>query len=168
MSSRDDYVEVAERLQEFYAKYPEGSLQGSWEWTADGSLIVYRAAAYRTPDDARPGVGYAQEPYPGKTAFTKGSELQNAETSAWGRAMAALGIATKKGIASAHEVRLAKARQQSDRQQTDPEPIDSIAELIVSATTPAELDALVDRIKASDDPTRYRELWSKQHRRVTS
>ena len=73
-----DYIEVHERMAEFYAKHPDGSLQGSWEWTADGTLIVYRAEAYRTPDDPRPGVGYAQEVYPGKTPYTKGSELMNA------------------------------------------------------------------------------------------
>lgn len=107
-----DYVEVAERLQEFYAKYPEGSLQGEWEWSEDHTWIFYKAYAYRSPEDPRPGIGHAQELVPGKTPYTRGSELMNAETSAWGRAMAALGIATKKGIATGHEVRMAKARQQ--------------------------------------------------------
>lgn len=112
-----DYIEVAERLAEFYELYPDGSLQGSWTWEQDGALIVYRAEAYRTPDDPRPGVGYAQEHVPGKTPYTRGSELMNAETSAWGRAMAALGIATKRGIATGHEVRMAKARQSVDLDQ---------------------------------------------------
>lgn len=157
--SRDDYIEVADRLQEFYAKYPDGSLQGSWTWEQDGTLIVYRAEAYRTPEDPRPGVGYAQETVPGKTAFTKGSELMNAETSAWGRAMAALGIATKKGIATGHEVRMAKARQ-------EPEGPDPILEAINTATTTDELDALVAAIKGSDNPAKYRGLWSRRHKEV--
>jgi hypothetical protein len=67
---------------------------------------VYSAAAYRTPDDQLPGVGWAYEPIPGPTNFTRDSELQNAETAAWGRAMvAALAVDTKKGIASSEEVR---------------------------------------------------------------
>jgi hypothetical protein len=50
-------------------------------------------------------VGLAWEPVPGKTSYTRDSELQNAETSAWGRAIVAvLAADTKKGIASAEEV----------------------------------------------------------------
>jgi hypothetical protein len=68
--------------------------------------MVYSAAAYRSPDDSLPGVGWAYEPIPGPTNFTRDSELQNAETAAWGRAMvAALAVDTKKGIASSEEVR---------------------------------------------------------------
>jgi len=48
----------------------------------------------------------ASEPVPGKTNFTRDSELMNAETSAWGRALIAVGAAdAKRGIASANEVR---------------------------------------------------------------
>lgn len=123
--ARDDYIEVGDRLQEFLSKYPEGSLQVvarelvelpanmGWWW-------IVEAHAYRTPDDPRPGIGLAQEAVPGRTSFTKGSELMNAETSAWGRAMAALGIATKKGIATGHEVRMAESRRSDDYGQTRP------------------------------------------------
>ena len=107
--SREDYIEVSERIQKFYEECPDGSLQGSWEWLDDAhNVIVYRAEAYRTSDDPRPGVGYASEPYPGITNFTRNSEIMNAETSAWGRAIASLGIAVHRGIASAQEVRAAQ------------------------------------------------------------
>ncbi len=107
--SREDYIEVSERIQKFYERYPDGSLQGSWEWLDDShNVIVYRAEAYRTPDDVRPGVGYASEPYPGITNFTRNSEIMNAETSSWGRCLASLGIAVHRGIASAQEVRAAQ------------------------------------------------------------
>jgi hypothetical protein len=66
--------------------------------------VVYTAAAYRTPEDQRPGIGTAWEPIPGPTSFTKDSEVQNAETAAWGRALVAIGASTKNGIASAEEV----------------------------------------------------------------
>lgn len=107
--SREDYIEVSERIQKFYERYPDGSLQGSWEWLDDAhNVIVYRAEAYRTTDDIRPGVGYASEPYPGTTNFTRNSEIMNAETSSWGRCLASLGIAVHRGIASAQEVRAAQ------------------------------------------------------------
>jgi hypothetical protein len=72
---------------------------------------VVKAYAYRTADDPRPGVGHAWESYPGSTAFTRTSELMVGETSAWGRALAALGIAVSKSIASKNEVRAAEARK---------------------------------------------------------
>jgi hypothetical protein len=108
-----DYVEVKFRLAEFRAKHPEGSLQPADPTQpfqvveiAGQTFIAYTAAAYRTPDDPRPGIGCAWEPFPGKTNFTRDSELQNAETSAWGRAvMAALAADASKGVASAEEVR---------------------------------------------------------------
>jgi hypothetical protein len=66
---------------------------------------VVEARAYRTAEDERPGYGLAFEPVPGKTSFTRDSELQNCETSAWGRALIAVGAAdAKKGIASAEDV----------------------------------------------------------------
>jgi hypothetical protein len=104
-----DYIDVATRIVEFREKHPTGSLQQqSLEFVhVNGKdWVVYTAAAYRTPDDIRPGVGTAWEPIPGPTSFTKDSEVQNAETAAWGRAMvAALAVDTKKGIASSEEVR---------------------------------------------------------------
>lgn len=117
-----DYIDVAARIVEFRGKFPNGSLQ-PWKdpyiaevKMPDGSIksfMVYSAAAYRSPEDTLPGVGYAWEPIPGPTNFTRDSELQNAETAAWGRAMvAALAVDTKKGIASSEEVR---NRQVPDR-----------------------------------------------------
>jgi len=111
--SREDYIEVSERLQTFYETHPEGSLQSNYEiiTVLDQPVVVVKAFAYRYPDDPRPGVGHAWEQVPGRTPFTKGSELMNGETSAWGRALAALGIAVHRGIASGHEVRQAEARR---------------------------------------------------------
>jgi hypothetical protein len=103
----DDYVDVAERIRQFKAKYPEGSLQSTKPelyHVGDKTFVYISAAAYRTPDDECPGQGSAWEPVPGPTPFTRDSEVMNAETSAWGRAIVALGFETKK-IASANEVR---------------------------------------------------------------
>lgn len=104
-----DYIDVATRIIEFRDKFPQGSLtQVDLQFISFGGKdwVVYTAAAYRSPDDPQPGVGTAWEPVPGPTRFTKDSEVQNAETAAWGRAMvAALAVDTKKGIASSEEVR---------------------------------------------------------------
>jgi len=115
MAERDlsDYVEVAERIQEFREKYPDHSLRGDYrpEHLGDLWYIAYRAEAWRTPTDPAPGIGCAWELVPGRTPFTRGSELQNAETSAWGRAIIAVGAAdAKRGIASREEVHAQRER----------------------------------------------------------
>lgn len=102
----DDYVEVNERILEFRDKYPDGVLQAEIVPCPFEGFLAVKAYAYRTPDDPLPGTGMAWEPVPGKTNFTRDSELMNAETSAWGRALIAVGAAdAKRGIASANEVR---------------------------------------------------------------
>ena len=119
----DSYNDVAHRIAEFRGKYPGGSLQqvkyellevpiytkdketGVVSQTAVRVYLAYTAAAYRDPDDMKPGIGTAWEPIPGPTPYTRDSEMQNAETAAWGRAIvAALAADTKKGIASQDEV----------------------------------------------------------------
>jgi len=120
--SMSDYVDVAERIATFHETYPEGSLEPADPYepfrmvdAGDKTFCVYTAAAYRTPDDKRPGIGVAWEPVPGRTPYTRDSELMNAETSAWGRAIVALGIPTKR-IASANEVRNRQADREAPRQ----------------------------------------------------
>jgi hypothetical protein len=119
-SGLDSYNDVASRIAEFRAKHPDGSLQPvdpahpfDVQTIGDKTFLVYVAAAYRTPDDPRPGIGVAWEPFPGRTPYTRDSEVMVLETSAWGRAIvAALAADTRRGIASADEVR----NRQTDRE----------------------------------------------------
>lgn len=104
-----DYIDVATRIVEFREKYPDGRLRQKDVQFIDfagKSWVVFTAEAWRSADDPAPAHGTAWEPVPGPTQFTRDSELQNAETAAWGRAMvAALAVDTRKGIASSEEVR---------------------------------------------------------------
>src|SRR5271166_3302346 len=128
--SLDDYIDVAQRIADFREKYPEGTLDTivldgnlpfkivqAEGFEKDGSVIqqtfvVVVAAAHRTPTDPRPGTGMAWEIFPGRTPYTRGSELQNAETSAWGRAIIAVGASdSKRGVASREEVRNRQAER---------------------------------------------------------
>lgn len=99
-----DYVEVAERIQIFRAAHPQGSLQSEVLFADDGSWVLCKAWAYRDPDDPRPGVGHSRLSIPGSTPYTRGSEVENAETSAWGRAIVAALAADAKRVASKDEV----------------------------------------------------------------
>lgn len=121
----ENYNDVASRIVEFREKYPTGTLRPldkSKPYTLEiingNPCFVVVAAALRTPDDPEPGVGMAYEPIPGSTPYTRGSELQNAETAAWGRAMiAALAVDAKKGIASREEVDAQNYRAGNQQQQ---------------------------------------------------
>ncbi len=86
-----DYKEVKDRIADFRTKFPEGTLQSEVVPSTFNEFVIVKGYAYRTPTDERPGVGLAWEPVPGKTPYTKDSELMNAETSAWGRAIIAVG-----------------------------------------------------------------------------
>lgn len=98
-----DYVQVNERIAAFVDKHPRGSLQSEIVELTD-SRVTVKAYAYRDEADPRPGIGHSSLNIPGSTPYTKGSEIENAETSAWGRAIAALGFEVKRGIASREEI----------------------------------------------------------------
>lgn len=104
----DGYVTVPERISLFYELFAQGRLVTTnvqLTTEPDGQpRVMVEAAAYRTPDDPLPGRGWSWMLLPGTSNFTRGSELENAETSAWGRAIASLGILTAGGIASRQEV----------------------------------------------------------------
>lgn len=110
-----DYVEVKDRIKLFYELFGQGRLvtervELTREPDDKPKVIVY-ALAYRTPDDPHPGTGTSWLYLPGATSYTKGSEVENAETSAWGRAIGSLGILIDRSIASGNEIR-AKAEDE--------------------------------------------------------
>lgn len=143
-----DYIDVAARIVEFRGKHPEGCLQQvaiDFRTFAGHDWIVYTAAAYRTPDDPRPGMGTAWEPVPGKTPYTRDSELQNAETAAWGRAIVAvLAADTKRGIASAEEVRNRRTETPMQPPTATPSPEDIILKHFEGDMTAAKNAAASD------------------------
>lgn len=153
-----DYIDVAARIVEFRSKHPDGSLT---RVSPDGSLeplqfldfggkawVLYTAFAYRNQDDRFPGVGTAWEPVPGPTQFTRDSEVQNAETAAWGRAIvAALAADTKKGIASAEEVRTRQdaAAEASQSDADGGTPPEAWRSLIANAVSVGTLTSIYNR-----------------------
>jgi hypothetical protein len=161
-----DYIDVATRIIEFREKFPQGSLQ-SWRDpyvievritdTTFKSFMVYSAAAYRSPDDELPGIGWAYEPIPGPTNFTRDSELQNAETAAWGRAMvAALAVDTRKGIASSEEVRNRQVKSTDAPQAKTP-----VAKRIYTDEEIASATKVTVEIADEKSSDKLREAWEK-------
>jgi len=167
----DDYVDVAQRIVEFREKHPDGRLRPvdpanpyRVETLGNSTFIVYVAAALRHEGDTMPGIGVAWEPFPGRTPYTKDSELMNAETGAWGRAiMAALAADAKKGIASAQEVRNRSADRDAEtssrpaRGSSQGRP--ARASSAATAAAPQDLGVLVKKIREATAPSELNELW---------
>lgn len=112
-----DYVEVKDRIKLFYELYAGGRLVTETVGVVEvgpTSYVMVRALAYRTVDDPHPGTGTSWLAVPGSTSYTKGSEVENAETSAWGRAIGSLGILIDRSIASSQEVQ----NKQEDKPKT--------------------------------------------------
>lgn len=145
-----DYNEVPVRIREFYEACPDGRLRPADPENpfkiieiGDKTFIEYTALAFRSVDDPNPSVGVAWEPFPGKTPYTRDSELMNAETSAWGRAIVATGLSKAKRVSSANEVR--NRSEDAKAEDASAEKIAAIKPEIVAlgvalSMTPDELD----------------------------
>lgn len=148
------YVDVATRIQMFRERFPNGSLRPlnpeqpyRIETIGDCTFIVVVAAAYRDASDKAPGVGMAMEAFPGATPYTRGSELQNAETSAWGRAIVAVLAADTRYVASRDEVESRQADSEH-REAARRNVIANATAAIEAAETTEDLDQVGKRITA--------------------
>lgn len=103
----DNYVDVPTRLKLALERWPELRVQEMGyrlEQFADQPVLVCEVRVYRDPDDKYPSVATAAEPLPGKTPYTRDSELMVGFTSALGRALGYMGIGLTSSIASRNEV----------------------------------------------------------------
>lgn len=152
------YVTVPQRITQFRDKHPQGCLRpvdpaNPYKLVELGSrvFIVYAAAAYRDAGDPLPGIGVAWEPFPGKTPYTRDSELMNAETSAWGRAIvAALAADTQSGIATQEDVR---------NRHDDGGEVRESARREVQAVSAERVQELFELAKAAPDRDALLAIW---------
>ena len=86
-----DYEDVNARRERLFREFPHASIQTTppeYVERPNGEFVVrVTAIVYRDPFDPKPGVDCSEEPYPGRTPYTKDSEAENASTSAIGRAI---------------------------------------------------------------------------------
>src|ERR1043165_5355519 len=110
----DEYITVHERIEKFYAKWPNGRILTSLvEHSAETGFILMRAEVYREPDDALPAAtGHAYE-LRSAGHVQQGSYVEVCETSAVGRALALLGFEVRRGVASREEVERGARKQQA-------------------------------------------------------
>src|SRR5207237_4541536 len=128
----EDYVPVAERLEKFYERFPEGRvITHIIEHNMETGFVLMRAEVYRNADDAQPAAtGHAfevrSEGYVQKTSY-----VEVCETSCVGRALALLGFEVKRGIASREEIEkpLRMAAGRSPQAAAEPSPEEQAARL---------------------------------------
>lgn len=93
--NQSDYATVAERIARFRTAYPSGRIETELQ-ARDTRQVTFRAAVYRTADEARPAAtGWASE-REGDGDVNAVACLENTETSAIGRALANLGFSASR------------------------------------------------------------------------
>jgi len=108
-----DYVDVPTRLAEALKRWPNLRIQETKPIIVvvdNQQYVEISCTVWNDVDDILPTVAYCWEPIPGRTPYTKGSEMMNASTSCLGRALGMKGMGIGKSIASRNEV---QARQPS-------------------------------------------------------
>jgi hypothetical protein len=149
----DGYVTVNERLKMALAKYPNLRVMELpfLVQEINGDTFLWCAVAvYPTPEH-QPTNGSVLEPMPGRTPYTRNSELMVGYTSALGRALGYLGFGIDKGIASNDEV---AARIGTDRELNDAMPAVTRAKVGSRAKTGAQkaAEAALERGAGADSP----------------
>ena len=87
----EQYATVAERIELFYERYPQGRINTELVSRSDGA-ITFKAVVYRDPSDTTPAAtGWTSE-REGDSDINTVACLENTETSAVGRALANLGF----------------------------------------------------------------------------
>ena len=191
------YAEVHERIKHFRGEPNYASLGINTEvleWDKDKEEIVIRASIYDTSSDKGRilASGIAHERRDDKNSFVnKTSYVENAETSAIGRALACMGIGIEDAYASAFEVANAIAQQdgkkkdhlkvvETPKESAKTDSIDSIPthdssdEIVQNLTTRMHASACIsyeklqELVNSSDFQEIANELDTKQTEEVMS
>lgn len=168
MAFAEDYVDVAERIRLLLAQYPNACITTTTPVViniAGHDFIEVTAHIDCKDESGRQSQDSAWEPFPGKTPYTRDSEMMNASTSAVGRAIGLLGIGLKKSVASSNEVRNRQQDRSSAPSSAGPQPATeaqldaikriaaqkgiAIAESTLKEMTKSEASGMIDELKAA-------------------
>ena len=100
------YVLVSDRVLAFNEDFPKGCIETEMVSGADAQVVVFKAKVFPEGVGGRMFTGYSQAKW-GEGYINTTSALENAETSAVGRALAFMGIGVIDTVASADEVKKA-------------------------------------------------------------
>lgn len=153
-----EYVEVNERIKYFRtAEEYKG-------WSINTELVDFNSescimrAEIRDDQWVLRATGYAQEDK-SSSYINKTSYVENCETSAWGRALANLGIGIDTSIASSNEVAMAVAKQNTPKKAAAPEK---------ASKEPTLFDKAVERLTEKPTQEYYDQIMSKAGDKFTA
>jgi hypothetical protein len=163
-SALKDYVDVAERIRAWYEAYPNARIETRIVEHTEKRVVV-EARAYRGVkgdsgasdelgfmDDRPAGIGHSAMQIPGATPYTRGSEIENCETSAVGRALVMAGLPSKR-IASDDEI---KAKGGSSKSVAK-----AAAEVFDDAVLPPHVQKFVDEFDKATNLDALNEIGKK-------
>ena len=142
-----DYVEVNQRLL-FFRNEPAYA-----GWSIESDLVDLQPdrccikAMIRDADGRIRATGHAHEDRT-SSMINKTSYVENCETSAFGRALAALGIGIETSIASANEVQMAIAKQENINDLNDKLGLVPAYDDLTAATLKADFLKLLQKLPA--------------------
>ena len=152
-----DYVEVNQRLLYFRNEPPFAG------WAMESDLVDLQPdrccikAMIRDADGRIRATGHAHEDRT-SSMINKTSYVENCETSAFGRALAALGIGIETSIASANEVSMAIAKQDQFNDLTDKLGLVPAYDDLTAATLRADFLKLVQKLPADQQERLLKDL----------
>lgn len=142
------YVLVADRIVYFNEEYKNGMIQTSILSGEDSERIIIKALVYPDADKlGRYFTGHSQAKW-GDGFINKTSAVENAETSAIGRALAMMGIGVIDSVSSVDEI---KKAEQSGNQEVDKFAV--AKNIINSCKDQTKLDEFVVKISTSKNFT---------------
>ena len=147
------YATVAERITAFYAAFPHGRIVTELASRTERQ-VTFRALVYRAPDEPEPAAtGWASE-REGDGEINAVACLENAETSAIGRALANLGFSAARAAAAP----VARPRR-SDApvrlvREAEPPVADDAAAASEFAALQRHADAIVDALLLVEEAAR--------------
>ncbi len=149
------YKLVSERHTQFVADNPKGLVKtemvshNATPVQIEGGFglvgyVIMKCEVWRDRADADDGkqpdgVGHAGLSIPGITNFTRGSEVENAETSALGRALAAIGYHAKDSMASEDEIAIKKTETTTRKRKAKADEVEAAVEEEVTSADRAML-----------------------------
>ena len=133
-----DYSPVNQRIKAFRSVYPEGSILTEMI-SLDNGVVIFKATVC-TEEGVTLGVGHACEKE-GSTFINATSFIENAETSAVGRALGNAGFGIDTSIASAEEVQNAMLNQNKSESKMN-DSVKSSRTKTAAETKPAVEDEL--------------------------
>lgn len=153
-----EYVEVNERIKYFRtAEEYKG-------WSINTELVDFNSescimrAEIRDDQWVLRATGYAQEDK-SSSYINKTSYVENCETSAWGRALANLGIGIDTSIASSNEVAMAVAKQNTPKKASAPKK---------ASKEPTLFDKAVEKLTEKPTQEYYDQIMSKAGDKFTA